>query len=54
MFSPETICDGLLCVFYCSGERTIATSSVVKPHKQWTEESMKAAFTSVVNESLGL
>jgi len=32
----------------------MATSSVVKPRKLWTDESMKAAVASVVNETLGL
>jgi len=35
----------LFCVIYC---RTMATSSVVKPRKLWTDESMKAAVASVV------
>jgi len=32
----------------------MATSSVVKPRKLWTDESMKAAVASVFNETLGL
>jgi len=41
----------LFCVIYC---RAMATSPVVKPRKLWTDESMKAAVASVVNETLGL
>ena len=29
----------------------MATSYIVKPRKQWTEESMKEAFASAVNET---
>ena len=32
----------------------MATSLIVKPRKLWTEESMRAAVSSVVNETLGL
>jgi len=32
----------------------MATNCVVKPRKLWTDESMKAAVVSVVNETLGL
>ena len=33
---------------------TIATSTLLKPGKMWSEESMKAAVTSVINDTLAL